>query len=75
VTEPEGERDVLALERGPVTGAVDLELAGEPVDHTGDHVLNERSCEPVERPAATLIIRSLDQQRAVVLANRDGLGD
>jgi hypothetical protein len=47
---------------GAVAHADDLELLGEPVGHTDDHVAHQRAGEAVQRTVLPLVVGALDQQ-------------
>src|SRR5690606_30516845 len=65
-----------ALGEHAVTDAHDLELLLVALGDTDDHVVDQRAREAVKGLAATLVVRTLDRERAViVLADGDGLGD
>src|SRR5262249_51451738 len=73
-TERELDRAV-ALRGGAVADADNLELLGEALRHADDHVVDERTGQAVLRPVLTLVVRTLDHELAVVLADRDDTGD
>ena len=61
---------VVALGRGAVADADDLELLGELVGDAFDHVGHERTDEAVQRPVGARVVGTLDEERVAVLAQR-----
>jgi len=66
VAEAELQVELLALDRGPVADAVDLQLLGEAVGHAGHHRLDARpgGAPHAARPLA--VVRRLHDHRAIV---------
>ena len=76
MAEAERELDLaVALRRGAVADADDLELLAEAVGDADDHVVDERAGEAVQRPVLALVVGALDEERAAVLAHGDRAGD
>ena len=65
-----------ALGQDAVADADDLELLLIALGDTDDHVVDQCARQAVKGLAATLVVRALDRERAIVgLADRDGLRD
>jgi len=59
----------------PVAHADDLELLGEALGDTHDHVVDQRAHQTVHGAVLALVVGSLDHQRLAVLPDGDGAGD
>src|SRR4051794_10454717 len=75
VAEPEGELEVGSTGLHAVTGADDLEGLAVALGDAGDHVGDQRAGQPVTRLAVALVVRTLDDEVAVLLRDRDRLDD
>ena len=72
----ERELQVAALELHAVTDAEDLHLRGVTLGDTGHQVGHQGPGQPVQRTAATLVVRPVHHDRAVIVARHgDRLGD
>src|SRR3954468_14612998 len=75
VAEAERELDgVRALRGGAVADADDLQLLHEAVGDAEHHVVDQRARETVLRAVRTLVVRPLDDQLVLVLADGDDAG-
>src|SRR3954447_8885348 len=63
--------EVLALQRGAVADALDLEGLGEPGGDALDHVGHQRARQPVQGAVLAAVGRAADEQLAVLLLDRD----
>src|SRR6185503_4121665 len=71
VAEAEVERQLLPLDDGAETRAVDLEIARVAGRHALDHVREERPREPVQRARGLLVVLAGHDDRAVLALHRD----
>ena len=55
----------VALRRGAVADADDLELLREALGDADDHVVDQRAGEAVQRTVLALVVGTLDEERAV----------
>ena len=62
----EREHELRALQLGAVADAADLEVLGEAGGDAGDHVVDERAGQAVQRAVARLVGGAHDAQRAVL---------
>ena len=70
----EVEHEALALLRGAVTDADDLELLRVAVGDTHDHVVDQGSRQPVESAVLRFIVRAADMEHGAVHFHLDGSG-
>ncbi len=72
----QGELEVRTLGGHAVADAADLHRLAVAVGDPDDHVGDQRAGQPVQAAALALVVRTHDEQRAVVaLLDGDGLGD
>ena len=64
----------VALGRGAVADADDVEVLAEAVGDTDDHVVDERAGQAVQGPVLALVVGALDEELVAVLADGDGAG-
>src|SRR5687767_4833250 len=66
VREADRQDELATLERRPVADALDLQIALVSIGDTNDHVIQQSSCQSMKRAVLSLVVRSLDYDRAII---------